>query len=151
MPLAARGGCQLLLELELQVVVSNQCGCWEPNSGPLQEAKPSFPPYLLLKLLTAVVVRTETKQELMLLLRSLKGSWRDGSAVKSIDCSSRGPEFNSQQPHGGSQPFVMGSDALFWCVSYNVLIYKKKKKKFERDPPPQTRKAMGNPPDEKSC
>jgi hypothetical protein len=31
-------------------------------------------------------------------------------------CSSRGPEFNSQQPHGGSQPSVMGSDALFWCV-----------------------------------
>ena len=55
--------CQLLLELELQVVVSNQCGCWEPNSGPLQEAKPSFPPYLLLKLMTAVVVQTETKQE----------------------------------------------------------------------------------------
>jgi hypothetical protein len=42
--------------------------------------------------------------------------WRDGSAVKSTDCSSRGPEFNSQQPHGGSQPSVMGSDALFWCV-----------------------------------
>jgi hypothetical protein len=32
---------------------------------------------------------------------------RDGSAVKSTDCSSRGPEFNSQQPHGGSQPPVM--------------------------------------------
>jgi len=31
-------------------------------------------------------------------------------------CSSRGPEFNSQQPHSGSQPSVMGSDALFWCV-----------------------------------
>jgi hypothetical protein len=27
-----------------------------------------------------------------------------------------GPEFKSQQPHGGSQPSVMGSDALFWCV-----------------------------------
>ena len=27
-----------------------------------------------------------------------------------------GPEFNSQQPHGGSQSSVMGSDALFWCV-----------------------------------
>jgi hypothetical protein len=40
--------------------------------------------------------------------------WRDGTAVKSIDCSSRGPEFNSQQPHGGSS--VMGSDALFLCV-----------------------------------
>jgi hypothetical protein len=37
----------------------------------------------------------------------------DGSVVKSTDCSSRGPEFNSQQPHGGSQPSVMGSDVLF--------------------------------------
>jgi hypothetical protein len=26
------------------------------------------------------------------------------------------PEFSSQQPHDGSQPSVMGSDALFWCV-----------------------------------
>jgi hypothetical protein len=33
--------------------------------------------------------------------------------VKSTDCSSRGPEFNSQQPDHGSQPSVMGSDALF--------------------------------------
>jgi hypothetical protein len=39
--------------------------------------------------------------------------WSDGSAVKSTDCSSRGPEFNSQQPHGGSQLSVMGSEALF--------------------------------------
>jgi hypothetical protein len=44
------------------------------------------------------------------------GGWRDGSAVKSTDCSSRGPEFNPQQPHGGSQPSLMGSGALFWCV-----------------------------------
>jgi hypothetical protein len=42
--------------------------------------------------------------------------WRDGSVVKSTDCSSRDPEFNSQQPHGGSQVSVMGSDALFWWV-----------------------------------
>ena len=42
----------------------------------------------------------------------LKG-WRDGLAVKSTDCS---PEFNSQQPHGGSQPSVLVSDALFWFV-----------------------------------
>ncbi|XP_052011789.1 ubiquitin-conjugating enzyme E2 J2-like isoform X2 [Apodemus sylvaticus] len=34
--------------------------------------------------------------------------WRNGSAVKSTDCSSRGPEFNSQQPHCGSQPSVIG-------------------------------------------
>jgi hypothetical protein len=39
--------------------------------------------------------------------------WRDGSAVKSTDCSSRDPEFNSQQAHSGSQPSAMGSDALF--------------------------------------
>ena len=42
--------------------------------------------------------------------------WRDGSAVKSTDSSCRGPEFNSQQPQGGSQPFMIGSDVLFWCV-----------------------------------
>jgi hypothetical protein len=27
--------------------------------------------------------------------------------LRALDCSSRGPEFNSQQPHGGSQPSVM--------------------------------------------
>jgi hypothetical protein len=51
-------------------------------------------------------------------VKRLKGAQglRDGSAVKIIDCSSRGTEFNSQQPQGGSQPPVMGSDALFWCL-----------------------------------
>ena len=52
-------------------------------------------------------------------LRLLNDSsgWRDGSGVKSTDCcSSRGPEFNSQQPHGGSQPSAIGSDALLWCT-----------------------------------
>jgi len=47
---------------------------------------------------------------------ALELGWRDGSVVKSTDCSSRGPEFKSQQPHGGSQPSEMRSDALFWCV-----------------------------------
>jgi hypothetical protein len=36
--------------------------------------------------------------------------------VKSTYCCYSGTEFNSQKPHGGSQPSVMGSDALFWCV-----------------------------------
>jgi hypothetical protein len=40
--------------------------------------------------------------------RIKRQGWRDGSVVKSIDCFSRGPEFNFQQPHGGSQPSVMG-------------------------------------------
>ena len=30
-----------------------------------------------------------------------------GSVVKSTDYSTRGPEFNSQQPHSGSQQSVM--------------------------------------------
>ena len=39
-----------------------------------------------------------------------------GLVVKSTDSSSRGPEFKSQQPHGGSQSSEMGSNALFCCV-----------------------------------
>lgn len=46
------------------------------------------------------------------------GGWRDGSVVRSTDCSSRGPEINSQQPQTShievSQTSVMGSDFLFW-------------------------------------
>jgi hypothetical protein len=42
--------------------------------------------------------------------------WRDGSEVKSTDCSLGGPELNSQQPHGDSQLSLMGSDAFFWYV-----------------------------------
>jgi hypothetical protein len=45
-----------------------------------------------------------------------QGGWRDGSVLESTGTFSKGPEFNSQQPHGASQPSVMGSDALFWCV-----------------------------------
>jgi hypothetical protein len=46
------------------------------------------------------------------LLKKLDQGWRDGSAVKSTGCSSRGSEFNSQQPHGSSLLSIMGSDAL---------------------------------------
>jgi hypothetical protein len=58
-------------------------------------------------------VTNETNWEIY---KSHNWGWRDGSAVKSTDCSSEGPEFKSQQPHGGSQPSVMRSDALFWCI-----------------------------------
>jgi hypothetical protein len=53
---------------------------------------------------------------LIFIIKRKMESWRDGSAGKSTDCTSEGPEFNSQQPHGGSQPPVMRSDALFGCV-----------------------------------
>jgi hypothetical protein len=32
--------------------------------------------------------------------------WLDGSVGKSNDCSTEGPKFKSEQPHGGSQPSV---------------------------------------------
>jgi hypothetical protein len=43
--------------------------------------------------------------------------WRDGSAVKSTDCSSKGPEFKSQQPHVGSQP----SESWHPCCDYKKI------------------------------
>jgi hypothetical protein len=36
--------------------------------------------------------------------------------VRAPNCSSEGPEFKSQQPHGGSQPSIRRSDSLFWNV-----------------------------------
>jgi hypothetical protein len=39
--------------------------------------------------------------------------WRGGSEVVSTDHSPRGPDFNSQQPHGGSQLSIMRSGTLF--------------------------------------
>ena len=61
-------------------------------------------------------------------MTQLVGNWGDGSEVKSTDCSSRGPEFKSKSPHGGSQPSVMRSDAPSSEVSedsYSVVTYNK--------------------------
>jgi hypothetical protein len=58
------------------------------------------------------IVEADRHIPLFLAERSRKGNWVAGEVVKSTDCSSRGPEFKSQPPHGGSRP----SDALFWCV-----------------------------------
>ena len=59
---------------------------------------------------------TENRAHLRQLIKRTGGGWRDGSVVKSTDCSSEGPEFKSQQPHGGSKPSVMRSDSFFWSV-----------------------------------
>lgn len=48
--------------------------------------------------------------------------------VKSTVCSFRGPEFNSQQSHAGSQISIMECDALFCHAGMyadRVLIYNK--------------------------
>ena len=60
------------------------------------------------------------------------------SVVKSTDCSSRGPEFSSQQPHGGSQPSVMESDALFWGVWRKQHSTHTERKKTDRQTDRQT-------------
>jgi hypothetical protein len=58
--------------------------------------------------------------------------------VKSTDCSSKGSEFKSQQPHDGSQPSIMRSEDRYSVHIYNKLknlinkkIYLKKKKAGE--------------------
>jgi hypothetical protein len=52
------------------------------------------------------------KKHLKLVLRAGEmAQW-----VRAPDCSSEGPKFKSQQPHGGSQPSVTWSDSLFWSV-----------------------------------
>ena len=58
----------------------------------------------------------ERKQEAVMALLRDRSWTEDGSAVKNTDLSSRGPEFNCQESHGGSQPSLKGSNALFWCV-----------------------------------
>jgi hypothetical protein len=55
-------------------------------------------------------------QDIFTQFRAVDWGWRDGSAVKNTDSSSKGPEFKSQQPHGGLQPSIRKSDALFWGV-----------------------------------
>jgi hypothetical protein len=43
--------------------------------------------------------------------------------VKNTDCSSEGPEFKSQQPHGGSQPSVMRSDPPLLVCLKTATVY----------------------------
>jgi hypothetical protein len=50
------------------------------------------------------------------LIRSYSRAGELAQWVRAPDCSSKGLEFKSQQPHGGSQPSVTRSDAIFWSV-----------------------------------
>jgi hypothetical protein len=59
--------------------------------------------------------------------------WRDGSVIKSIGCSSRGPEFNSQYPRGDSQLSVTQVPVdltLLHRHEGKTPVYIKIKKKF---------------------
>lgn len=57
-------------------------------------------------------------------------AWRNGLVVKSSCCFWRGPGFNSQHPHGGSQPSLttltgvfMGSSHPWGHQTHTVCIY----------------------------
>jgi hypothetical protein len=55
--------------------------------------------------------------------------------VKGTGSPPRGPEFNIQEPHGGSQPSVMSADILFWYPAvhaHRVLILKILKRREKR-------------------
>jgi hypothetical protein len=56
-----------------------------------------------------------------IIIMKIKTGLERCSEVKSTSRSSRGPEFDSQQPHGGSQPSVMRAGALFWPCWQNIL------------------------------
>jgi hypothetical protein len=66
----------------------------------------------------------------ILVKKGAAGAGEMAQRVRATDCSSEGPEFKSQQPHGGSQPPIMRSGSLFWTVGgqlqcYSVLTYNK--------------------------
>jgi hypothetical protein len=54
---------------------------------------------------------------------------RAGEMVESTVCSSRGHKFNSQQPHGGSQPSI----GIYMQQSTHTLNKFKKKKDTVRE------------------
>jgi len=49
------------------------------------------------------------------LLETVLGAGEMAQWLRALTALPDGPELNSQQPHGGSQPYVMGSNAFFWC------------------------------------
>ena len=52
-------------------------------------------------------------------MKTPERGWRDGSVVKSTSCSSRGHEFNSQQPHSVSQPSAINIKQRTQLTNHN--------------------------------
>ena len=80
---------------------------WKPETGQMMEVAGPVQPGMF---------STGAKTRDTLLQNREEQGWRGGSEVRSTDCFSRGPEFKSHQPHGGSKLPVMRPDALFWWV-----------------------------------
>jgi hypothetical protein len=65
--------------------------------------------------------------------------------VQSTDYSFRGPEFNSYQPHGGSQPSVMGIQCPLLVYIHEISkSLKKKRKKEKKKEKKRKRKKISN-------
>ena len=48
-----------------------------------------------------------------MVLRTGEGAGEMAQRVRALTALPKGPKFKSQQPHGGSQPPIMRSNALF--------------------------------------
>jgi hypothetical protein len=57
------------------------------------------------------------------LIKKSQGAGEMAQWVRAPDCSSKGSEFKSQQPHGGSQPSLTRSDSLFWIGLKTATVY----------------------------
>ena len=68
------------------------------------------------KILSSTKNKTKQNKQKKALKIFKSGTGEMAQWVRAPDCSSEGPEFKSQQPHGGSQPSVTRSDSLFWSV-----------------------------------
>jgi hypothetical protein len=74
--------------------------------------------------------KTNFEVETTILIGNICGGGGAGEMaqwLRALTALPKGPEFKSQQPHGGSQPSVMRSEAPFWSEdSYSVLRYNNK-------------------------
>jgi hypothetical protein len=64
------------------------------------------------------------------------GGWRDGSAVKSTDCSSKGPEFKSQPKKkkkkvGKPRSFFFLKIHLFYLYEYTVAFFRHTRRRHQ--------------------
>jgi len=59
--------------------------------------------------------------EISVVLNHQVGAGEMAQRLRALAALPKGPEFNSQQPQGGSRPSVIGSDALFWSVKDSVV------------------------------
>jgi hypothetical protein len=79
--------------------------------------------------------------------KGTRGDWRGGSEDQSTDCSSRGPEFNSQQPHGAHNHLVPSSACMYRHTFRQNIAYitnKSLKNKYKKNTPARMRYLIGH-------